>query len=193
MEDMLQQEQLLIDAVNILLAEINENPIEDAEDFEFILEAKKAKMTLIEAKRAVLSEGWDFNTDKNWIFPIDVNGMIPIPMNVLDVTSTRPDVIMRNWRLYSKKDQSHIFEEEVPCKVIWDADFNSLSHPLRHYITLRAVNLFVARQTGDTNVYGANSKDMEDAVLAARRSETRTSQYNMLSGTYGINNRVRIN
>jgi hypothetical protein len=194
MESPVNTEHLLMDAVNILLQTIDELPIEDEEDYDNIIEARIARDNIIEAKRAVLSEGWDFNTDKNWTLPLDIRHMIPVPQNVLDITANRSDVIMRDWRLYSKKDQSHIFEEEVPCDITWDLDFNSLSHPLRHYITIRAARLFQTRMIGDEKQTKYNEVDEEDARLAARRSESRTGQYNMLtSGLYGVNNRVRTN
>jgi len=192
MEDPLNTEQLLLDSVNILLETINELPLEEAEDFAQVVEARQAKGVLLETKRSVLSEGWDFNKDTDWKFPLDVNGMIPVPTNVLDITANRADVIMRNWRLYSKSDQSHIFEEEVPCDVVWYFDFETLTHPLRHYITIRAARIFAARTIGDKDAIAINEMDEEDARLAARRSESRTGQYNMLtSGQYGTNNRVR--
>ena len=194
MEAPLDKENLLMDAVNILLQTIDELPVEAEEDFDNLIEARIARSNLIEVKRAVLSEGWDFNQDTNWIFPLDIRHMIPVPQNVLDITAARSDVIMRNWRLYSKSDQSHIFEEEVPCDVVWDLDFNAISHPLRHYITIRAARIFQTRMIGDEKQAKYNEFDEEDAHLSARRSESRTGQYNMLSsGLYGINNRVRIN
>ncbi len=191
MSEMLNTEHLLLDGVNILLATINEQPIEKEEDFEIILEARVARSTLYEVKRAVLSEGWDFNTDKNYVFPIDTEGMIPVPANVLDVTGGSGDIIMRNWRLYSKQKQSHLFEEEQPCDVTWDVLYNSLTHPIRHYITIRAARVFAARDIGDAKAVEYTKDDEETARLAARRSESRTGQHNMLSsGSYGTNFKI---
>ena len=191
MSEMLNTEHLLLDAVNILLGTINEHPIEDEADFEAILEARVARDTLYEVKRAVLSEQWDFNTDKNYIFPLDaISKNIPVPANVLDISGKNGDVIMRNWRLYSKSAQSHVFEDEVACEVVWDMMFNSLSHPMRHYITIRAARVFAARSIGDDKAIQFNAVDEEDARLAARRSEGRTGSYNMLNSGYGIENKI---
>ena len=193
MEDPINQETLMLDAVNILLETINELPIEDELEYEGFLEARQARSKIIEVTRAVLAEKWDFNTDKNYVFPIDANGMIPVGTNVLNIVGNRGDVIMRNWKLYSRKDQSHVFEEEVPCDVVWLFDFNNLTHPLRHYITIRAARIFAARTIGDKEIIAFNEIDEEDARLAARRSETFTGKHNMLDGLYGINNMARLN
>jgi len=192
MEDPLYVEDFMLDAINILLETINEQPIIDPEDVAHIAEAQQAQRKILEAKREVLSEGWDFNTDHDWVFPLGVGGMIPVPTNVLDLTASRADVIIRNQRLYSKSDQSHIFTEEVSADVVWDMDFNTLTHPLRRYVTLVAANLFVKRTIADKVSIAYTKEDIQDAETNARRSESRTGQYNMLtSGMYGINNRVR--
>ena len=191
MTEMMTSEGILLDAVNILLNTINEPSIETEQDFDIILEARQARETLFEIKRAVLAEGWDFNHDTAYIFPISPEGFIAVPMNVLDVTGANGDVMMRNWRLYSKSAQSHVFEEEVPCDVVWDVTFDSISHPLRHWITIRAARIFSARVIGDSSQVTYTEKDEEDARLAARRSETRTGNYNMLSGTYGTNFKIQ--
>ena len=193
MEDPIVQENLLLDAVNILLETINDLPIEDESEYTNFLEARQARSKIIEVTRAVLSERWDFNTDTNYTFPLDMQGMIPVPNNVLDIVGNLGDVIMRNWKLYSKSNQSHVFTEEVPCTVVWLFDFNTLTHPLRHYITIRAARIFSARTIGDEKAIKFNEIDEEDARLAARRSETRTGQYNMLGSRYGVDSLARIN
>ena len=191
MEEPLYTEQMLMDAVNILLETINEEPIEDPEDYDNIIEARQARSKVVEVKRAVLSEEWDFNRDENFTFPLTVDNEVVVPTNVLDITANNADVIMRNWKLYSKSNQSYVFEEEVPATVVWDLDFNSITHPLRHYITIRASRIFQARRIGDEKALRYNAVDEQSALLAARRSESRTGQYNMLTSDYGIDNRVR--
>jgi len=191
MEDPLNTETLLLDAVNILLESINEQPIEDEEAYDFIVEARQARNKVLEVKRAVLSEGWDFNTDAEWVMSVNSNGEIPLSSNILDIASTDGDVIARGNRLYSKSNQSFVFDEEVTCKVIWDLDFNTLTHPIRHYITVRACRVFQGRTIQDINALKINEYDEEDARLAARRSETRTKKPNMLTSQYGLTNRIR--
>jgi len=192
MSEMLNTEHLLLDAVNILLKSINQLPIETEADFDVIMEARLARETLFEVKRAVLSERWDINRDNNYELPLEAGtNMIAIPANVLDVSSSDGDLINRNWRLYSKSAQSHVFDSAQTVDIVWDMMFNSLPHPIRHYITIRAARIFAARTIGDEKAVTYTARDEEDAHLAARRSETKTGRYNMLtSGNYGINNKI---
>ena len=191
MSEQFESEKAMLYAVNILLETINELPIEAEEDYDVVLEAQQAKDKIIEVKRAVLSEGWDVNTDNNYILPLGVGSKIPVPANVLDVVGEDGNVIMRNWLLYDKVNNTHIFDNEVPCTIIWSLDFNTLTHPIRHYITIRAARIFAARTIGDIQAVKFNEMDEEDARLAARRSEGRTGNYNMLNSKYGARHNAR--
>jgi hypothetical protein len=193
MSEIINTEKLLLDSVNILLKAINQLPIETEADYDVLIEARLARDTLIEVKRAVLSEGWDFNTDKNYLLPIDNQGMIPVPSNVLDLQAVAGNnLIIRDWRLYDKDRQSFVFDEAQKVNIIWDMDFNSLTHPIRHYITIRAARIFISRTIGDTTAVGFTQLDEEDAYLACRRSESRTNKYNMFRSPFGVNNRIRM-
>lgn len=184
-------EKFLLSSVNVLLTSINQLAISSDIDLANILEAQKAQETLEEVKKSVLSQGWDFNTDENWEFVPDTNGYISIPYNVLDIVSSDGDIIMRDWRLYSRSAMSQKFDDAVTCRVVWDLDFNSLTHPIRHYITIRASRIFQMREIGDIDNYRFSEDDEHQAFLSARRSEGRTGKYNMLTSEYGVANLVR--
>jgi hypothetical protein len=181
--------KLLLTAINILLQSINELPIESDTDLANSTTGQLAEMTIIEVKKKVLSEGWDFNTDSNYPFPPDITGEIAIPYNVLDiVASNSKNYVMRDWRLYNKDEFTFEFEEAVPCDVVWDMDFNSLTHPLRDYIAIRAARVFQARTIGDQLGYMFTQADEEQSYINAKQSETRTGRYNMLTSAYGVLN-----
>lgn len=194
MADILDQQydssKFFLASVNVMLQAINELPISDDVELAEILEAQLASSVLIETKKEVLSEGWDVNSDSNYEFPQDANGFINIPANVLDISSPDANLIMRNWQLYNKKDQTAIFDEPQAMDVIWDLDFNTLTHPIRNFITIRAAKKFQARTVMDTNVYQYTKEDEEDAFIIARRSEGFTGKYNILTSEYGQDNLV---
>ena len=188
---MIDSEKFLLQSVNILLSSINELAINDDVELADIIEAQKASDVLEEVKKSVLSQGWDFNTDDDWEFAPDIDGYISIPANILDISSTDSDIVMRDWRLYSKKNKSAKFEQAIKCKVIWDMDFNSISHALRHYITIRASRIFQYRMIGDGSQFDFSEEDEHHAYISARRSDGRTAGYNMLTSFYGIDVDVR--
>ena len=171
-------EKFALHAINIMLQTIGVQPLEDEVDLENSLDGAMAANTLEEQKKAVLSEEWDFNRDENYSMAPDSTKNIPIPFNVLDIYGTNDsDIIMRDWRLYSKSNQDHEFDEAVACTVVWDMEFNSLSHPLRHYITVRAARIFQGRTIGDENAYKFSQVDEDKAYTAALRSDSKSGSY----------------
>ena len=189
LDQQLDSTKFFLYAVNILLQAIGERPIADDIELAEVEEAQQASSVLIEVKKEVLSEGWDFNTDENYVFPPDMAGYISVPSNIiLDITSPDGDIVVRDWRLYSKSDQTAIFTEPQEMSVIWDMDFNTLTHPLRNFIMIRAARKFQARQIGGGDAYTFTSREEEEAYLIARRSEGFTGQYNMLTSAYGTTN-----
>jgi len=182
--------KFLLVAVNILLQSINERPIHDDVELAELEEAQLAKSTIIEVKKEVLSQKWDINTDTQYSFPQDPAGFIPIPANVLNIFDVTGDLIMRDWRLYSKRKQSAIFSSPQKVSVVWDLEFNSLAHPIRHYITIKAARIFQARTINDTTTERFSAGEEEEAYLSARRAEGDTGQMNMLTSAYGVENFV---
>jgi len=181
----LEAEQLKLHAVNILLRTIGELGIETLSDIDVLVEAREAESTLEEVTLAVLSERWDFNTDIDYTMPIAPDGTIPIPTNILDITSKDGNLIMRQWKLYDKQNNTFIFDEPQDVNIVWAMEFNTLTHPIRHYITIRAARIFTSRMIGDKAAFDFTSKDEESALLSARHSESRSGNYNMLSGEFG--------
>lgn len=169
----------IVDAVNILLQTINQLPIETLEDIDNILEAQVAQSVLIEAKKAILAEGWDVNKDTDYKFYPTTDGNITIPPDVLDIKSGST-IIVRDWMLYDKENQTRQFDDVVLCDVIWNLDFNTLPHPLRYYITLVAAKMFQARMITDEKMYSFTEDDIATAKISAKRSNGFTSEFNML-------------
>jgi hypothetical protein len=189
---MIDSQKLLLYSVNILLSSINELSIADDTDLAEIIEARKAVEVIEEVKKAVLSDEWDVNTDDDWEFVPDIDGYISLPANILDIATNDSDIIMRDWRLYSKKDKTAKLGKSVKCKVVWDMDFNALPYPIRHYITIRASRIYQYRMIGDVAQFQFSDEDENKAYLSARRSDGRTANYNMLtSGSFGQEFKVR--
>jgi hypothetical protein len=177
--------KLFLDAVNILLQCIGESPLEDEEDISEVLEARIAAGVIVEAKKEILGDNWDFNRDEAYTLSPDTNGFIAVPANILDLSSSDGDLIVRGWKLYSKSNQTQEFEDAQDVDIVWDLPFNDLTHPIRNYITVSAARKFQARQVGDNFTYAYTKEDVIQARMIARRSDARTTKDNMYNGGYG--------
>lgn len=117
----------------------------------------------------------------------DTDGFIIIPFNILDLSSADSDLIVRDWKLYSKSDQTFQFDEAQTVEVIWNIPFNDLTHPLRNYVTIAAARKFQSRQVGDTDGYNFTRDDEQKARMIARKSNDRAKKNNIYDSGYGQN------
>lgn len=171
----------LLQAVNKMLNSINEDNVETDLELAEHLQGQLALETLERNKRNVLSEGWDFNTDDNWEFSPDQSGSIGIPQNVLDVASYDRRYMMRDWRMYDKLDKTYNIGKIVPCRVIWELDFDDLTHPIARYITAMATREFQMTIIGDTTVDTKIAEEENKAKIVLAESEDLTAQHNILT------------
>lgn len=185
-ENQYDSQHFLVRSINILLETINELPISTLEDLDNILEAQIAESVIIEAKMAVLSTGWDINTDTNYEFVPDENNNIVVPPHVLDIRSGA-DIIIRDWMLYDKANHTRIFDAPVTCDVKWNLNFDSLPHALRYYITIKAARMFQARMVSDRNMHQFTQEDEQMALMSAKVSNGFTGDYNMLDSGHATN------
>lgn len=181
-----------LEAINVLLDTINDLPITSEEDIGSIPEAQKAEAILEEVKRDVLAMGWSFNTDENYPFAPSQEGYISIPENVLDIVSLESNIIMRDWRLYDRTRHTATFDRKVSCTVLWDIKFNSLTYPMRNYITIRASRVFQERMFGSVEESRLTEDDEQKALVSALRSDQRTQRFNMLDSEFGNNTLERM-
>lgn len=185
-ENQYDSQHFLVKSINILLETIGELPISTLDDVANILEAQVAESVIIESKMTVLGYGWDVNTDTNYEFIPDLTGAIVVPPHALDIRSGE-NIVLRDWKLYDKSRHSRVFDAPVSCTVIWNLDFDTLPHPLRYYITTKAARIFQARVISDNSIYGFTQEDEQNALIAAKKSDGFTGQYNMLTGDYANN------
>jgi len=178
-------QKLFLDAVNVLLQSIGEAPLEDEADINEVFEARIAASVIVEVKKEILSDNWDFNRDKSYELSPDTNGVIAIPANILDLSSADADLIVRGWKLYSKSNQTVEFDEPQTVDIVWDMAFNNLTHPIRNYITIASARVFAARQVGDQVTLAYTREDETKARMIARRSDSRTTKDNIDRSSYG--------
>ena len=171
----------LLQAVNKMLNSINEDNVATDLELAETLQGELALETLERNKRNVLSEGWDFNTDDKWDFVPTLNDEIGIPENVLDIASHDRRYYMRDRRMYDKANKTYKIYETVPCRVIWELDFDDLSHPIARYITAIATREFQMTIIGDTTVDSVLAQEENKSKIVLAESEDLTAQHNMLT------------
>lgn len=178
-----------LSAVNGMLATIGEAPINTLSDTSLV-DVAVALQALDEVTRAVLTEGWKFNTD--FLYPLSPEAFSPfaikVPPNALVVQPSDdfPDITVRGARLYDTVRFSFSFQGHpaVPCKVIWMMDFEELPEVTRQYVYIRAARLFQTRTTASELLHAFTSQEEQAARMSHMRNNTRVQKKNFLNGSH---------
>lgn len=166
-----------LSAVNTILSNIGQAPVTVLDSGNPLVEM--AELTLDEITNSVLSEGWEFNTERDYPFTPDISGIINIPPNVLALDA-RPgngqQTVIRGGKLYDRVSHSYIFSGEQHLDVTWLFEFDDLPEAYKNYITIRAANVFAGRSVGSKEAVSFGQR--EETVARATLLEYDTQQGN---------------
>lgn len=186
---MLLQKTTELDAVNIMLGTIGETPINSIEAASGVSDAVIARQILNEVSIQVQEEGWHFNVETNFVLtPAYPSKEIFVPDNCIEVDAedTRVDVAIRGNRLYDRINHTFEFDAELKCNIVLLLPFEDLPQAARHYVTIRAARVFQQRVVGSQVLGTFTEKDEMRARMALRRYESKTADYNILTGNYSV-------
>jgi len=150
-----------LEAVNIMLSTIGENPVNSLTSG--LVDAELAETILGSVSKAVQSEGWNFNTEKKVSFSADSSGHIILPANILRADSTVEanalDLVQRGLKMYDKKNHTYNINKAVNLDTIIELEFETLPEVARRYITLKASRIFQDRVVGSETLHKFNQED----------------------------------
>jgi hypothetical protein len=181
-----------LDAVNIMLGTIGESPINSLDAATGVVDAVTARAILSEVSVQVQEEGWHFNTDYEFVLTPALNTKeIYVAANTIEVDASAYDrndidVAIRGNRLYDRKNKTYQFEQSIKADLTILLEFNELPQAARHYITVRAARVFQQRVVGSETLGSFTEKDEARALRSMRRYESKTADYNILTGNYSV-------
>ena len=179
----------LLGAVNILLENIGEQPVNSLET-EQIQDAKIAERTLLEFHIEGQTKGWSWNTEYDYPLAKDsTSGEVTVPTNVLQL-SFDPYLYANRYqhrgkRLYDTINRTYILETtitEVAADVIWALSWDEAPEAFNRWVTIRSARVFSSRVLGPTDAVRFTMKDEEDAQTVLERMEQQQQQSNILTG-----------
>ena len=175
-------------AVNTIIANIGQAPITGLDTGNPLVEM--AEQTLDEITRAVLSEGWEHNTEINYPFTPDANKEIVVPDNVLAIDAVPGDgrqIVIRNGKVYDRVAHSYKFEGQQYLAVTWLFDFDELPEAYKNYITIRAANVFAGRSVGSEEAVAFGQREEVVARATLLEYDTQQGNYTMFTDRDGGN------
>jgi hypothetical protein len=174
-------------AVNQMLRAISEAPVTDLSEVEGMgLDIETATGTLDEVQRAVLLEGWIFNTEHEVALLPDPSGYIYLPHNTLRLEVSPQDdtdPVIRGGRIYDRANRTYEFSGPIKSDLIVFLDFDDMPESARSYVAYRAARKFQSTQLGSNTLHRFNQRDENwmRSVFVQEQSEDRDN--NMLFDT----------
>ena len=181
-----------LDAINIMLGTIGASPINSLDAATGVVDAVTARAILSEVSVQVQEEGWHFNTEYEFVLTPSLDSKeIYVPANAIEVDASAYDrndidVAIRGNRLYDRKNKTFQFQQDIKADLTILLEFNELPQAARHYITVRAARVFQQRVIGSDTLGSFSEKDEARALRSMRRYESKTADYNILTGNYSV-------
>lgn len=168
----------LLDAVNQLLSCIGGSAVVTVDTDN--PEVQAAVAVIEETTRAVLAEGWNFNTEQEYPFtPDSLTNEIAIPSNLISFTPSFErhgadyQLVERNGKLYDKLTHSYEFGETIYLNVTWGFEWEDCPQPFKEYITARACRVYSSRLVASEELVKLTAQD--EAIFRALCIEYDTS------------------
>jgi len=174
-----------IQAVNMMLTTIGEQPIKNLNDNAGLQDASIAQDILHSTSRQVQSKGWVFNTDLQVTRTPDGNDKIVVHNNTLriDTTSkkrtTTEDIVERAGYLYDRENNTDKFAGEVIVDEVTFLPFDSLPEVARRYIAVRSARIFHDRIVGSGELHRFFQEDEGTAWAELLEYQSEVGDYNI--------------
>lgn len=183
----------LLDAVNICLENIGEQPCDNL-DNEQIQDARVAQRTVLEVHKEGQTKGWSWNSEYNYPFKRDVEtSEIKVPGNVVEFSVNRYSYNgrfqLRGSKVYDLLKRTFLIDEQIPelsADVIWLLAWDEVPEAYNRWVTIRAARIFSDRTLGSDALFKYTAKDEADAKAELERIELSQEAPNMLTGSYAF-------
>lgn len=179
----------LLDAVNVLLTNIGEMPVDSLEDQQ-IQDARMAEQILLEFAKEGQLRGWTWNSEAAYPFDRDAtSGEIEVPRSAVSWTVNPYQLngryVLRGARVYDKKKRTfQIDEQDAPIEadVIWLLSWDESPEAFNRWVTIRSARVFSTRMLGSDSVTNYTAIDEQAALTELMRIEYEQAQPNSLTG-----------
>ena len=183
-----------LECINIMLAAIGEAPVNSLTGT-VPVDVRLAQSTLTEVNKQVQSEGWSFNTELDVTLTRDANNNVVLGTDVLRVdaqTHDHPsiDPIQRGLKLYDRKNNTFVFDENVKCTVVYFRSFDELPEQARSYMTIKAARVFIDRLISDQSLRTYTQEDEIRARSVLMETDLSNADHNMLIGDPAISDAI---
>jgi hypothetical protein len=182
----------LLDAVNICLENIGEQPVDSLEN-EQIQDARVAERTLLEVHKQEQVRGWSWNKEYAYPFSRDSLGQIRVPETVVEFSPNPYEwngrFQLRGSRVYDLLNRTYQMDptiNQITADVVWMLSWDDVPEAFNRFVTIRAARVFSDRTLGSEALFKYTLKDEQDAQALLMQMELTQESPNMLTGNYSF-------
>lgn len=169
----------LLTCINNILPYLGESPVTK-------VDLKHPTVSIIvdalnQARQALLSRGWWFNTRVVKLYPSQ-EGDMPSPKDALFVETLDKDLLveMRGRSLYDLKNGTYKFKEPIEVKLIEDLDFEILPLSASLWIQYRACAQVYTKDFGVEDILKEITAREQEAMISLQSEHLRKVDYKTL-------------
>ena len=183
----------LLDAVNICLQNIGEQPVNSLEN-EQLVEAAMAQRTILEFFKEGQTRGWSWNTEYEYEFSKNSSNQIVVPANVVSFAADDYEWAqrfqLRGLKVYDRTTRSYTIADDVlttlKADVVWLLPWDECPEAYNRWVTIRSARVFSDRVLSDDSIFKYTKLDEQDALVELQRVELEQAQANSLTGGPGL-------
>jgi hypothetical protein len=171
-----------LEAVNIILAAVNEPPVNTLTD-SGISEVTQANTLLHNVSRDVQAIGFNWNSEINYPLSPDIHSYLHVPLNVLKIDASNPTLnyVQRGTKLYDNTNHTYTFKDITKVDIVWFLPFADIPQAARSYITIKAAREFQRLYFGSETSDKLSERDEFNAWLTLNRDEVDSQDFNVLN------------
>lgn len=184
----------LLEAVNILLVSIGEQPVH-ALDSNGLGEVAAAKTKVNATSRGLQVTGLLCNTEEDYPLQRETDNTISLPKNTLYCkikdktdtwdTSENTRYVQRGLRVYDRVNHTYAFDEDLEAEVLITLlPFEELPSHVRELVVVRATRQFQAERLQDGNMHKFSYNDEQRALSEFNRLEGSIHDVNFLQDSH---------
>ncbi|MEY3962842.1 MAG: uncultured phage MedDCM-OCT-S37-C6 [Cyanobacteriota bacterium] len=183
----------LLEAVNICLQNIGEQPVNSLENQQ-VVEAAMAERTILEFHKEGQTRGWSWNSEQGYEFSKNVStNQIVVPSNVVswaaDAYQWAGRFQLRGQKVYDKEKRTYTLGADIAsleADVVWLLPWDECPEAFNRWVTIRSARVFSDRVLSSDAIFKYTAMDEQQALIELQRVELEQAQANSLTGGPGL-------
>lgn len=171
-----------LETLNMLLRLIGSSPVNSLDTTH--PDAANALATMSRSRKRAQRRGWWCNIEYNIILSPDSNNDIKLAREISSLVAENSDYIVRDNRLYDKRNQTSKFYENVPVtRLIYVLTWDEMPAVMQEYCAYLAAAEFIRDELEDPQKEASARESAATSYLDLKKQDLEEGNYNIFQKT----------